>query len=180
MISLQNGIAAEEQLISRLGQEHVMGGLAQIAAVIAAPGVIQHTGTMARIVFGEIDGQRTERAESLLTALQSAGIDAEIADNIMKSIWQKFVFLVALSGVTSLTRRPLGPLRQDEHTRALLAAAMEETIVVAHAKGIEIDSDYISDRLAFFGYVMNQVHALPRLVMEATSHASPQFWLPAG
>ncbi|MFQ5994860.1 MAG: 2-dehydropantoate 2-reductase [Acidiferrobacterales bacterium] len=150
VISLQNGVTAEEQLISSLGQEHVMGGLAQIASVIAAPGVVRHTGTMARIVFGEIDGQRTGRAESLRAALQSAGIDAEISDNIMKAIWQKFVFLVALSGVTSLTRHPLGPLRQDHDTRVLLAAAMKETIAVAHAKGIEIDLDYANDRLAFF------------------------------
>ncbi|MEE9598477.1 MAG: 2-dehydropantoate 2-reductase [Acidiferrobacterales bacterium] len=150
VISLQNGVDAEERLTMILGREHVMGGLAQIASVIAAPGVIHHTGTMARIVLGELDGSRTARAESLLAALHDAGIDAQIIDDIVTAIWQKFVFLVALSGVTSVTQHALGPLREDPDTRALLATIMKETVAVARAKGIGIDPAYVNDRLVFF------------------------------
>lgn len=150
VISLQNGVDAGARLAAILGRKHVMGGLAQIASVIASPGVIRHTGTMARIVFGELNGQRTSRAEKLLAALRDARIDAEIADNIEKSIWEKFVFLVALSGLTSLTRKSIGPLREDPDTRALLATVMTETVTVARAKGIDIDESYVVDRLAFF------------------------------
>lgn len=149
VISLQNGVDAEDRLTMTLGREHVMGGVAQIASVIAAPGVIRHTGTMARIILGELDGSRTARAEALLTALHDAGIDAEIVDDIVTAIWRKFVFLVALSGVTSVTRHALGPLREDPHTRALLATIMKETIAVARAKGIDIDPAYVNDRLGF-------------------------------
>ncbi|MFQ5760179.1 MAG: 2-dehydropantoate 2-reductase [Acidiferrobacterales bacterium] len=149
VISLQNGVDAEEQLAMILGREHVMGGVAQIASVIAAPGVIRHTGTMARIVLGELDGSHTARVVSLLTALHDAGIDAEIVDDIVTAIWQKFVFLVALSGVTSVTRHALGPLREDPDTRALLATIMKETVAVARAKGIDIDPAYVNDRLTF-------------------------------
>jgi 2-dehydropantoate 2-reductase len=150
VISLQNGVDAEERLAVILGREHVMGGLAQISAIIAAPGVIRHTGTMAKIVFGELDGRSTPRAEELLTALRESGVDAELSDNIERSIWQKFVFLVALSGVTSVTRHALGPVRQDPDTRALLETVMMETVAVARAKGIDIGPGFVGDRLAFF------------------------------
>lgn len=147
--SLQNGVFAEQLLGEILGGEHVMGGLAQISSFIAAPGVIRHAGTMARVVFGELDGTRTPRAQALLEVFHEAGVDADIADNIERAIWQKFIFLVGLSGVTAVTRQSIGPLREDADTRALLAQVMAETAAVARAKGIEIDPAFVDDRLTF-------------------------------
>lgn len=147
VISLQNGVDAETRLGDILGLEHVMGGLAQIAAVISAPGVIKHTGTMARVVFGELGGQRTPRTETLLDAMRAAGIEAEISDDIERAIWEKFVFLVAFSGVTSVTRQSIGALREDPETRSLLRSAMRETVAVARAQGIDIDEGFVENRL---------------------------------
>ncbi len=149
VISLQNGVSAGHVLGEILGRKHVMGGLALISSFIAAPGVVHHAGTMARVVFGELDGTRTPRAQALLDAFHEAGVDADIADNIERAIWQKFVFLVALSGVTAVTRQSIGPLREDADTRALLAQVMAETAAVAQAKGIEIDAAFVDERLAF-------------------------------
>jgi 2-dehydropantoate 2-reductase len=149
VISLQNGVFAEQLLSEIVGGEHVMGGLAQISSFIAAPGVIRHAGTMARAVFGELDGKRTPRAQALLEAFHEAGVDADIADNIERAIWQKFVFLVGLSGVTAVTRQSIGPVREDTDTRALLAQVMAETATVARAKAIDIDPAFVDDRLAF-------------------------------
>ena len=149
VISLQNGVFAEQLLSEIVGGEHVMGGLAQISSFIAAPGVIRHAGTMARVVFGELDGKRTPRAQALLEAFHEAGVDADIADNVERAIWQKFVFLVGLSGVTAVTRQSIGPVREDTDTRALLAQVMAETATVARAKGIDIDPAFVDDRLAF-------------------------------
>ena len=149
VVSLQNGVDPERRLSKILGREHVMGGLAQIGAVIAAPGVIRHTGTMARVVFGELNGQSTPRSKSLLTAFRNAEVDADISENIEKAIWEKFVFLVGLSGITSVTRRSIGPLRDDADCRSLLTRVMLETIAVARANGIDIKDKYVEDRLAF-------------------------------
>ena len=38
-----------------------MGGVAQISATIAEPGVIRQTGTFMRLVFGELDGRPSQR-----------------------------------------------------------------------------------------------------------------------
>lgn len=147
VISFQNGVDAENQLSDILGRAHVMGGIAQIAALIAAPGLIRHTGTMANLIFGELGGERSQRSENLLAAFRTAGVDAEISQDIEKTIWQKFVFLVGLSGLTTVTRHSIGPVREDPRTRELLVLVMKETVAVARAKHISIDDGFVDDRL---------------------------------
>jgi hypothetical protein len=39
-------------------------------------------------------------------------------DDIRRAIWEKFVFLVALSGTTTLARQPIGGVRSDPDLRA--------------------------------------------------------------
>jgi 2-dehydropantoate 2-reductase len=149
VISLQNGVDAEERLAVILGADHVMGGVAAISAVIGAPGVIDHLGGFASISFGELDGSRSARAERLMAALHEAGINAKIPDDIGKTIWRKFIFLVGLSALTSVTRKTIGPLREDPECRALLARVLAETAAVARARGIAIDEDTAEERLTF-------------------------------
>ena len=82
VIPLQNGIDAAERLLPILGPKAVMGGVAQISASIIAPGVIQQVGTFMRMVFGELDGKRSKRAEEFLALCQKAGFDATLSDQI--------------------------------------------------------------------------------------------------
>src|ERR1700738_2765126 len=70
VIPLQNGIDAAERLLPILGKEAVMGGVAQISASITAPGVITQVGTFMRMIFGELDGSRSQRAEAFLALCQ--------------------------------------------------------------------------------------------------------------
>jgi len=149
VISFQNGVDAEPMLVEMVGARHVMGGIAQIGAKIARPGVIEHTGTMQRLVFGELDGSSSARAEALLEACTKSGITAEISAEIVKTIWTKFVFLVGMSSVTSLIRMPIGPIRQDPDTRALLLNVMREVVLVGRKKGIALDVDFAEQQIKF-------------------------------
>jgi 2-dehydropantoate 2-reductase len=108
IVSLLNGVDSEATLAGMLGRRHVMGGVAEISATIAAPGVIKKVSAFSRIRFGEVDCSRSPRAERLAGALSEAGIDAELSDDINVAIWNKFVFLTALSAMTALTRHPIG------------------------------------------------------------------------
>ncbi len=149
VISLQNGVIKDDILTEALGKHAVLGGVCYIAATIAEPGVIEHTGTMQRIVFGEYDGQTSERAQRFLQACQRAGIDAEISGDIRKTIWEKFVLLVGMSAATSTTRCPLGKVRSNPHSRNLLARLMQEVVDVAIAQGVHLAPDFAADRLRF-------------------------------
>jgi len=68
VISLQNGVQKDELLRAMLGDGAVLGGVAYIATAIARPGVIAHTGSLQRMIFGEYDGRTSPRASALLAA----------------------------------------------------------------------------------------------------------------
>jgi 2-dehydropantoate 2-reductase len=149
VLSLQNGVQRDDVLRRLFGDKAVMGGVAYIGAGIARPGVIRHTGTIQRLVFGEFDGSRSERAAALLEACTRAGIDAEISADVRRAIWEKFVFIVGLSALTSATRKTIGPVRANPRTRALLLEIMKETVAVGRAHGVNLPEDYAEKRLAF-------------------------------
>jgi 2-dehydropantoate 2-reductase len=151
VISLQNGVEANEVLARAVGREHLMGGLCYIAASLEEPGTVRHGGQMARLVFGELGGRKTRRAEAFLTACAraKAGFDAELSPDIDRAIWEKFVFIVGLSALTALTRRPIGPVRSDPDTRAMLLEVMREVVAVGRAKGVDLSPEFADQRLAF-------------------------------
>ena len=149
VVSFQNGVQKDDILRGVFGEKPVMGGVGYIATAIARPGVIKHTGTMQKLVFGEYDGRRSPRAEALLDACRKGGIDAELSSDIRRQIWEKFVFLVALSGTTATTRLPIGPIRENARTRAFLLDLMREAVAVGRAHGVALPEDYAEKRLAF-------------------------------
>ncbi len=149
VVSFQNGVDKDDVLRRHLPAGAVLGGVAYIQAMIAEPGVIAHSGRNQRIVFGEFGGARTARVEAFREACVAAGIDLEVSDSIERAIWEKFVFLVALSGTTSLFREPIGVIRVDAAKRALFTEAMREVMAVGVAKGVPLAPGFIDDRLAF-------------------------------
>ena len=150
VISLQNGVQKEEVLRQILGANVVVGGLCYVASKISRPGVITHTGTMQRLIFGEDDGRTSDRTRNFLRACQRSGIDAEISSNIRRAIWEKFVFVVGSSGSTTTMRAEIGLVRAHPATRAFLLDTMREVVAVGRAHGVELDEDFAEDRLAFF------------------------------
>jgi 2-dehydropantoate 2-reductase len=82
------------------------------ATTIDRPGVIRQTGPMQRLLFGELDGTTSDRGRFFLDACLNGGIAAELSSDIQREIWQKYVFLVGLSGTTTTMRRPIGPIRE--------------------------------------------------------------------
>ncbi len=149
VIPFQNGVESHEMLMRALGAERVAGGVAQIGAVIRAPGVIAHIGTMAKLRVGAFGGGQQERLREFVAAGKAAGIDIEYVDDIRRALWEKFVFLVAMSGATALARQPIGVVRADADLRAVLAASMRETVAVAATQGVAFDEHFVDRQMAF-------------------------------
>ncbi|HEY3683719.1 MAG TPA: 2-dehydropantoate 2-reductase [Streptosporangiaceae bacterium] len=149
VVSFQNGVVKDDILRRVLGPQHVLGGVCYIAAAIDRPGVIRHSGTMQKLTFGEYDGGRSPRVEAFRAACADAGIDAEVSEHVERVIWEKFVFLVGLSGTTSLVRTPIGPIRGNPRSRVFLHDVMDEVVQVARAEGVPLPPDYAGDRMAF-------------------------------
>lgn len=149
IVSLQNGVIKDDVLRRRFGDAAVMGGVGYVATYVARPGVIHQTGTMQRVVLGEYDGRRSARTEFLRDALLRAGVKAELSPDVRRAIWEKYVFLVGLSGATTTMRMPIGPVRANARTRAFLLELMRETVAVGRAHGVGLPEDYAENRLAF-------------------------------
>jgi len=150
VISFQNGVLKDRYLAKAFGLSRIMGGVCYVATSIARPGVIGRTGALERMVFGEFDGADDEpspRAKRFLTACLAGGIKAEVARDIRREIWEKFVFLVALSGATTTMRTTIGPIRSNPQTRDFLLDVMREVVAVGRAHGIDLPEDYAEQRL---------------------------------
>jgi 2-dehydropantoate 2-reductase len=147
VIPFQNGVDSIDVLTRAIGRPHVGGGTAYVAAVITEPGVIRHT-AMDSIVFGEVDGSRSPRLERLLAACAPAGFHATLSEHIQTDIWSKFVRLSTFSGMTSVTRSPVGIIREDPELLAMWQAATLEVIAVAKAKGISLPAGVFDETMA--------------------------------
>ncbi|HET9579257.1 MAG TPA: 2-dehydropantoate 2-reductase [Usitatibacter sp.] len=149
VISLQNGVIKDDILRSVLDERNVMGGVGYVATYIARPGVIHQTGTMQRIIVGEHDGRESERARGLHKALLDSGVTAELSHDVRRAIWEKYVFLVALSGTTTAMRNTIGPIRSNPQTRAFFLELMREAVAVGRALGVALPGDFAEQRLKF-------------------------------
>lgn len=138
VIPFQNGIDAPEIVGGIVGPGHVLGGVAYISAAIAEPGVIRHVGSMARLRVGAFDGGPADAARRFVDVAVAAGIEIELTTDIRRALWEKFVFLTALSGVTSLARAPVGVIRSDPELRATFEAALREVLAVGAAEGVAL------------------------------------------
>ena len=147
VISFQNGVLKDKYQAHAFGLPRIKGGVCYEATAIARPGVIGRTGTLERMVFGEFDGAASARATRFLDACLASGIKAELANDIRREIWEKFVFLVALSGATTTMRSAIGPIRTNPQTRAFLLDVMREVVAVGRAQSINLPEDYAERRL---------------------------------
>ncbi|MFQ5468568.1 MAG: ketopantoate reductase family protein, partial [Kiloniellaceae bacterium] len=141
VIPFQNGVDAVARLSACLGAAHVMGGVAKISATLERPGMVRHDGTLAALIFGEVDGGRSWRAECMDAACQGAGIEARLSEDIALDIWEKFVFLAPIATAACLERAPIGAVLGDPAARARLASLIEEAVAVGRAKGIALAPD---------------------------------------
>jgi len=113
VITLQNGVDSVERLAPILGDGVVVGGTTHVVVRLAEPGLIRHTGAMARIRCGRLDGRPDAVLAGYVEQIKNANIDISLADHMLLDIWKKFVLLSANSGMTASTRQPLGVIRED-------------------------------------------------------------------
>jgi len=149
VVPLENGVEAPDQLAAVLGAEHVLGGLARIISFIAEPGHIRHTGAEPYVAFGELDRRPSQRAERLRRAFARAGVTAEIPPDIQVAMWEKFLFIAAISGVGAVTRAPAGIMRSLPETRQMLEQAIREVFAVARARGIALPEEVVAKTMAY-------------------------------
>src|SRR5262245_26799867 len=144
VLPFQNGVDGVDIVTRAVGRAHAGGGTCYVSAAIAEPGVIRHT-AMDHLIFGELDGSRSARLEALLDACRKTNFQTTLSEHIDVDVWTKFTRLSVLSGMTAVTRSPLGVVMNDPDLRAMLLGAVAEAMAVAHAKGVPVRNDIVED-----------------------------------
>ena len=148
IISTQNGIDSERLLSDAFGKEHVLGCTATVSSMITSPGVVTQAGGPGSLVVGALTEGQSARVNDLATQCVAAGIAAETHENIELAIWEKFTFICALSGMTALTRKPIGEIFAQESTTQMYLQVPSEVAEVGRASGIPLPQSIAADLLA--------------------------------
>ena len=148
IISTQNGIDSERLLSDAFGKEHVLGCTATVSSMITSPGVVTQAGGPGSLVVGALTEGQSARVNDLATQCVAAGIAAETHQNIELAIWEKFTFICALSGMTALTRKPIGEIFAQESTTQMYLQVLSEVAEVGRASGIPLPQSIAADLLA--------------------------------
>jgi 2-dehydropantoate 2-reductase len=141
-ISLLNGIGGAETAAGVLPNATVLGGVAWVSAVIAAPGHIRSVGGLGSIEFGAPPGEAARaKALDFAARCRRAGFGAEMVEDVRGALWNKLIGLASNAALTSAARLPAGPLYRDPDVVAVAAALVAEAAAVARAQGVSLPDD---------------------------------------
>jgi 2-dehydropantoate 2-reductase len=149
VITVQNGVDSVERIAPILGADKVAGGVAYIATVIEAPGLIKQTSQFCALRFGRTDKKPDAMLEAFAAAGKKANCDLDVSKDIQAERWEKFIFLTAMAGTTASHRSSIGPVIAKPEGLAFFRNLMEEARAVGKASGTEIGADYIESRMQF-------------------------------
>ncbi len=134
VIPLLNGMRHLDALDARFGPDRVLGGSCFISTKLDAAGRIAHVSDPHRLVFGERAGGRSARVDAIAAAMAGARFEAAASDDVVQEMWEKWVFLAALAGVTCLTRAAVGDVVAAGGADLMLAL-LDECRAIAAASG---------------------------------------------
>jgi len=149
VVTLQNGVEATDMVARHVGPARAAGGVAYVAAVIDAPGVIKHT-ALDELIVGERDGTLSPRLVALRDAASTAGFTFTASPQIRVDQWSKFARLSVFSGMTCVVRSPLGVLRADAGLFQMLERAVDEALAVGRAQGVALGATVRDEVFAMY------------------------------
>ena len=158
VLCLQNGIDSYEAAAQELGSGWVLPGAAYIDANLEGPGVVRQTGGV-EIVFGELESVDSPRGEMILETLRTAGIPAQLSNDIKRTLWTKFLFIATTAGVMSLSRQTMAQLMPLPEWRKVIVGCMKEIEAVGRASGAGLDPNIVQDTIDYIEGALDEMHA---------------------
>lgn len=136
VLPLLNGMAHIDWARDRFGHGRVVGGVCQCSTTIGADGAIEHLNAFARLSFGTFADQPNHSEvdpvlDDLLAACKPAKFKSAREDPIDQALWDKWVMLATLAGMTTLMRAPVGDIIATKEGSELMAEFLAEATAVA-------------------------------------------------
>lgn len=159
VLPLLNGIEHIYRLQEELGEDAVIGGLAFIIATLDEKGHVVHSSSQHDLVIGPLVPSQREACKSLFQELKEGNLNVAFSENVVESLWQKYMFITAFSGVTTASDLPIGRIREQDDALNLFKSVLVEMKELANAFEVELKDQDIEE-------TMMRIEQLP---YEATS-----------
>ncbi len=146
ILPLLNGVDATERIEKIVSQAEVWEGCVYIISRLIAPGIVKESGSINVLYFGSEQGTK-EKLEHVETLFKSAGINAHLSDNILRTLWEKFLFISPLATLTSYLDLCVGDIVRNKQHKELLLNLLNEIKKIADAKKISLSENIIQKTL---------------------------------
>ena len=143
ILPMQNGIYAEEKISKTLGPDNTYGAVAQISAHIDSNQIVQHIGTLATFFVGSYGKKESQTLKFFCEKAQEKNLSIIFKENIKEKIWEKFIFLSAYSGITTMTQKTIGEIYNNSELKNKFNDAMKETFNLSRKFGVDFKRDPI-------------------------------------
>ncbi|WP_243291673.1 ketopantoate reductase family protein [Bacillus sp. FJAT-47783] len=147
ILPLLNGMKHIDVLKDVFGEEKVLGGLCFIETTLNEKGEIVQTSQDHHLKFGELNGEHTTRIEKLAEVFSNTKTEMKASRNILKAMWQKYMFISAFSGVTTLFQAPIGPIRETEYGLELIEDVLYEIDAIMKKVGAPLDNQIVAKQM---------------------------------
>jgi 2-dehydropantoate 2-reductase len=126
---------------NNIGPKRAIGAVIYSACSVPEPGVIQVTSGGSKLILGEPDGTRSDRAQALARAFKAGGLPCSVSADIRTDVWGKLLNNLSSGPACVLTRRNMQVTLADPAIRAACVAVVEEGMALAAAMGRSVGGD---------------------------------------
>ena len=147
IIPVLNGMHHMDVLTQRFG-DAVLGGVCFVSTAIDSQGRIVQLADFQSLAYGELDGKKTSRIEAVHQEFSGAGFQASISTDILRDMWQKWVFLASLGAITCLLRGNVGEIVAAPGGAELCLSTLRECAAIAGACGYPMSETFLAEKSA--------------------------------
>jgi 2-dehydropantoate 2-reductase len=145
IIPVLNGMHHMDVLTERFGKDAVLGGVCYVATQVDLQGRIVQLADVQSLSYGELDGKKTSRIEAVHQTFQGAGFNTAISEDILRDMWQKWVFLASVGVITCLLRGNIGEIVAVSGGAELSLTALRECAAIARACGYPMSDVFMAE-----------------------------------
>jgi 2-dehydropantoate 2-reductase len=145
VLPLLNGMAHIDKLHKRFGARAVLGGQCQISSTLDEHGEVIHLNEWHTLGFGELDGSHSARLEAVSEAFAGAKFRPELSANVLQDMWEKWIFIATMAGITCLMRASLGDVEAAGGQRTVLSL-FDECAAIA-GKNLHVPRANVVERI---------------------------------
>src|SRR5580658_6387221 len=146
ILPVLNGMHHMDALAQRFGEHAVLGGVCLVATEIDSQGRIIQLADFQSLTYGELDGKKTSRIEAVHQAFSGAGFETAVSADIVRDMWQKWVWLASLGAITCLLRGNIGEIVAVPGGAELCLSALRECAAIAGACGYPMSETFLAEK----------------------------------